>query len=61
MTEQVILDILKDSPTLFVAVLIVRWLSVRIDRVLDLHERLIKRCYEDEQRPAAHHTDTPPF
>lgn len=47
--DDTVLNLLKDTPTLLLVVIVGRWLAVRIDRVLDLHERLIQRCFEEDR------------
>lgn len=49
--EELVLTVLKDTPTLLIVFLVARWLGQRIDRTLDLHERMLNKLLKlvDEQ------------
>lgn len=55
--ETMLAEMLKDAPTLALVALVARWLGVRIDRVLDLHERMLTRLLDLSDRAMAQPLD----
>lgn len=44
--EETAINILSDTPTLVLVFFVARWLGIRIDRVMDLHERMLERLLD---------------
>lgn len=44
--DEAILKVLADAPVLALVWLVARWLGSRIDRVMDLHERMLERLLD---------------
>jgi len=57
--DALLTQIVQGLPNFAVAALALYWMSKRMDRQLDLMERLIEQCFE-EHPPAASQVEQPP-
>lgn len=54
--DEILITAVTGLPNFAFAALTIYWMSKRLDRLIDLSERLVERCFEQRTTPAQHPT-----